>query len=61
MRNGAYTFAVIALELAIDPLCYNFTRVPNILGFEGFLACMARLVLLLQCDWRLLTMRGWWL
>jgi hypothetical protein len=24
-------------------LCYNFTRVLNILGFEGFAACMAKL------------------
>jgi hypothetical protein len=23
-------------------LCYNFTRVLNILGFEGFAACMAK-------------------
>ena len=24
-------------------LCYNFTRALNILGFEGFTACMAKL------------------
>jgi transposase len=30
-------------EWSLMALCYNFTRVLNILGFEGFLACMAKL------------------
>jgi transposase len=30
-------------EWSLMALCYNFTRVLNILGFEGFAACMARL------------------
>jgi Transposase DDE domain len=28
-------------EWSLMPLCYNFTRVLNILGFERFVACMA--------------------
>ena len=30
-------------EWSLMALCYNFTRVLNILGFEGFAACMAKL------------------
>jgi transposase len=30
-------------EWSLMALCYNFTRVLNILGFEGFIACMAKL------------------
>jgi hypothetical protein len=30
-------------EWSLMALCYNFTRVLNILGFEGFVACMAKL------------------
>ena len=30
-------------EWSLMALCYNFTRVLNILGFEGFSACMAKL------------------
>jgi len=30
-------------EWSLMALCYNFTRVLNILGFEGFTACMATL------------------
>jgi len=30
-------------EWSLMALCYNFTRVLNILGFEGFTACMAKL------------------
>jgi transposase len=29
-------------EWSLMALCYNFTRVLNILGFEGFMACMAK-------------------
>jgi hypothetical protein len=29
-------------EWSLMALCYNFTRVLNILGFEGFAACMAK-------------------
>lgn len=29
-------------EWSLMALCYNFTRVLNILGFEGFVACMAK-------------------
>src|ERR1700720_119148 len=31
-------------EWSLMALCYNFTRVLNILGFEGFAACMAKLL-----------------
>jgi transposase len=31
-------------EWSLMALCYNFTRVLNILGFEGFAACMAKLI-----------------
>jgi transposase len=30
-------------EWSLMALCYNFTRVLNILGFEGFAACMAKI------------------
>ena len=30
-------------EWSLMALCYNFTRVLNILGFERFAACMAKL------------------
>lgn len=36
-------------EWSLMALCYNFTRVLNILGFEGFVACIAKLLLWLQC------------
>lgn len=36
-------------EWSLMALCYNFTRVLNILGFDGFVACMAKLPALLQC------------
>src|SRR5207249_2104869 len=35
-------------EWSLMALCYNFTRVLNILGFEGFVACMAKALLLRQ-------------
>jgi transposase len=35
-------------EWSLMALCYNFTRVLNILGFEGFAACMAKLLARLQ-------------
>lgn len=31
-------------EWSLMALCYNFTRVLNILGFEGFVACVAKLL-----------------
>ena len=33
-------------EWSLMALCYNFTRVLNILGFERFVACMAAKILL---------------
>jgi transposase len=36
-------------EWSLMALCYNFTRVLNILGFEGFVARMAKLLARLQC------------
>ncbi len=36
-------------EWSLMALCYNFTRVLNILGFEGFVAHMAKLLLSFQC------------
>lgn len=35
-------------EWSLMALCYNFTRVLNILGFEGFVAALARVLLSLQ-------------
>jgi transposase len=35
-------FAKVRGEWSLMALCYNFTRVLNILGFEGFAACMAK-------------------
>jgi hypothetical protein len=35
-------------EWSLMALCYNFTRVLNILGFERFTACMAKALLMLQ-------------
>ncbi len=36
-------------EWSLMALCYNFTRVLNILGFEGFVARIAKFLLWLQC------------
>ncbi|MGO8911173.1 MAG: transposase, partial [Bradyrhizobium sp.] len=36
-------------EWSLMALCYNFTRVLNILGFKGFVAHMAKLLLSFQC------------
>jgi hypothetical protein len=36
-------------EWSLMALCYNFTRVLNILGFEGFVAALAKLLALPQC------------
>ncbi|MFB9269460.1 IS1182 family transposase [Bradyrhizobium erythrophlei] len=59
-------------EWSLMALCYNFTRVLNILGFEGFVACMAKafrsplaarpapagcLQLLLEAFWANITVR----
>jgi transposase len=38
-------FNKVAGEWSLMALCYNFTRVLNILGFEGFVACMAKVLL----------------
>jgi hypothetical protein len=35
-------------EWSLMALCYNFTRVLNILGFERFMACIAKALALLQ-------------
>jgi transposase len=35
-------------EWNLMALCYNFTRVLNILGFDGFIACIAKLLARLQ-------------
>jgi hypothetical protein len=35
-------------EWSLMALCYNFTRVLNILGFERFIACMAKALSLRQ-------------
>jgi hypothetical protein len=39
-------------EWSLMALCYNFTRVLNILGFEGFAACMAKTFRSLTCALR---------
>jgi transposase len=39
-------------EWSLMALCYNFTRVLNILGFEGFTACMAKAFRSLICALR---------
>jgi len=36
-------------EWSLMALCYNFTRVLNILGLKRFIACMAASLLLLEC------------
>src|SRR5216684_2711463 len=36
-------------EWSLMALCYNFTRVLNILGFEGFVAAIAKAIALRQC------------
>jgi transposase len=36
-------------EWSLMALCYNFTRVLNILGFDDFVGCMAKLLAQLQC------------
>jgi len=36
-------------EWSLMALCYNFTRVLNILGLEAFVARMAKLLARLQC------------
>ncbi len=35
-------------EWSLMALCYNFTRVLNILGLKRFVACMAAMLLLLE-------------
>lgn len=40
-------------EWSLMALCYNFTRVLNILGFKRFVACMARAFRLLLLAWKL--------
>jgi len=44
-------------EWSLMALCYNFTRVLNILGFEGFTACMAKLFRALLCVLRAASSR----
>ena len=39
-------------EWSLMALCYNFTRALNILGFEGFIAAVAKLLLSRQCPSR---------
>jgi hypothetical protein len=35
----------VSLPVSHMALCYNFTRVPNILGFEGFVTATAKALL----------------
>jgi transposase len=44
-------------EWSLMALCYNFTRVLNILGYEGFAACVARLFRALLRDLRAASSR----
>jgi hypothetical protein len=41
-RRGCRVFGTQAASMA---LCYNFTRVLNILGFEGFVTALAKALL----------------
>ena len=44
-------------EWSLMALCYNFTRVLNILGFEGFLAALAKAIA--SDQYALVTARHW--
>jgi len=54
-------------EWSLMALCYNFTRVLNILGFEGFLAALAKAIdlgqkaLVTVSPWIWLVLRAFWL
>jgi transposase len=54
-------------EWSLMALCYNFTRVLNILGFEGFVAAIAKATALRQYalvtapQWIWLVLRAFWL
>ena len=55
-------------EWSLMALCYNFTRVLNILGFDGFMAAMAAMAIALHqyalvtaLQWVRLILRAFWL
>jgi hypothetical protein len=54
-------------EWSLMALCYNFTRVLNILGFEGFVAAIAKVIALRQYalttapQWISLVLAAFWL